>query len=176
MRSLGPTLAAAFLLLVPACGGGRSGSAPARATALLYADPGDATQWRLMKNPTSTATLLVLDLLPPPGASGLGAALVLTADGARATWTGDVTSTAYTGSLVRKVSQDGGTLRILICRRDQPQPIVYGAAPVLSASLALVPGARPGPVALTVAQAGHLPAAQALPASIAVAAGSLDAR
>jgi hypothetical protein len=102
--------------------------------------------------------------------------LVLTVDGARARWTGDVASNAYQGALVRKVSLDGDSLRILLCLRPPNGPVAYLGAPVLTATLALAPGASPGPVALTVAQAGHLSAAQALPDPVTVAAGLLEAR
>lgn len=177
-RSLLPAvlLVASFV----ACGGGAHPATPL-STTLDYADPADATQWRLVKDASSTPSHLVLDLQAPTGASGMGVTLVLDVDGARASWGSvggaDLAATAvYAGPLARKTSPSGSALRLLMSQENPTPPIAYSGAAVLKVALDLGPGVPPGPVSLTATQAGHLAAPQALPTPITVAVGTLAAR
>lgn len=69
--------------LALACGGGHGSSSPAQApakqaTGLAYVDPTGST-WRLVKDTTSTPTLLVLNLVGPAGLKSRGAGFNLEA-------------------------------------------------------------------------------------------------
>jgi hypothetical protein len=149
-----------------ACGGAKP-FAPATTT-LDYAGPTDTSQWRLVKDTSSTASHLVLDLLAPAGASGMGVALVLDVDGNLASW-----SPVAGGGLV---GTDGFQGKILASQENPTPPIAYGGGPVLTVALDLGRGAPPGPVPLTVSQAGHLAAPMSMPTTLTIAVGVLTAR
>lgn len=171
-------LAAGLLLAALACGGMVG---PPAATSLVYADPGDTTQWRLVQAPSSTPTHLVLDLLAPAGTSGMGVTLVLQVDGTLASWgqaggAGLVLPGSYAGPLAQKASLQGATLRILLSQENPTPPIAYADAPVLTVALDLAGGVQPGPVALSATEAGHLPAPRTLPTAVTVAVGALKAQ
>ena len=167
--------AAACALL--GCGGGARPGGTAAATALSYAGPTDTTQWRLVANPSSTASHLVLDLLAPDGASGMGVTLVLAVDPARAAWSGagPVDGGTYAAPLARWSSLRGGELRILLSQENPTPPVAY-AGPVLSVALDLAPGAAPGQAALATSQGGHLAAPLTVPVPVTILAGALTAR
>jgi hypothetical protein len=166
--------------------GGAGGGAPApiiqsaAATSLDYAGPSDATRWRLVKDPASTQAHVVLHLMAPPGASGMGVTLLLDVDGNRARWStvggALVAPGAYAGTRFEKVSLQGSQLRILLGQRDPMPPVAYGDAPVLTVALDLQPGARTGSAGLACSHAGHLGAATARPDAIQILVGALEAR
>ena len=68
------------LALVVACGGTAKPAAPAVSTALEYTNPLGAG-WRLVKDPSSTAGRVVLNLVGPAGEQGRGAGFNLRSDG-----------------------------------------------------------------------------------------------
>lgn len=168
-----------LLLGVLACGGAHP-FAPT-ATTLDYAGPTDTNQWRLAKDPSSTASHLVLDLLAPDGASGMGVTLVLDVDGNLASWSpvaggGLVGAGGLHGHLALKTGLRGGELKVLASQENPTPPIAYAGAPVLAVALDLGQGAPPGPVLLTASQAGHLAAPMSMPTTITIAVGTLMAR
>ena len=80
MRKLGFLISGLLLSLTLACGGGHTSTAPAPSPAkgLTYADP-TGTGWRLVKDPSSTATRIVLNLVGPTGLKTRGAGFNLQA-------------------------------------------------------------------------------------------------
>ena len=172
--------AGAALLMLLACGGGSSSSVPP-ATALVYTDPTDPAQWRLVKDATSTPTHLVLDLMAPAGVSGMGVTLILNVDGSRATWgdamgAGLLKAGGYQGVVARCSSLQGSALRILLSQVNPTPPLVYGSAPVLTVALDLGAGASQGNAALAASQGGHLPAPLTQPAAVTIQTGTLTAQ
>lgn len=172
-------LAPVLLLGLLACGGAHP-SNPGAST-LAYTDPADATHWRFTRDSSSTGSHLVLDLMAPAGTSGMGVTLVLDVDGARAAWgtvagAGLVGTGAYQGPLAQKASLQGAELRILVSQENPTPPLAYAGAPVLTVALDLGRGVPPGPVALTVSQAGHLAAPRTMPTATTVDLGTLTAQ
>lgn len=168
----------ALLACLLHCGGARP--SPPAATALSYGNPAAPTQWRFVQDAGSTRTHLVLDLLAPPVASGMGVTFVLSVDGSRAAWSsagpGPVAPLAYGGPLVHRASIRGSDLRVVVSQENPTPPVKYGTAPVLSVALDLAPAGGPGTVALTASQGGHLAAPLAQPEPIAVDVGTLQAQ
>ena len=176
-RALRLLLPPALLAALAACGGAHHGPA----TSLVYTAPADAGQWRLVQDSASTPRHLVLDLLAPAGASGMGVTMELSADATRAQWSAVAGSTlaqpgAYQAPLAQRVSLLGSDLRILLSQESPTAPVAYTSAPVLTVALDLVTGAAPGQVAVTVANPGHLAAGGALPVPISLAIGTLKAQ
>lgn len=170
-------LAPALLAALAGCGGAHHGPA----TTLVYTAPADAGQWRLVPNPASTPRHLVLDLLAPAGASGMGVTMELGVDASRARWAAVAGATlvqpgAYVAPLAQSATLLGPDLRILLSQEAPTAPVAYTAAPVLTVALDLVSGAAPGQVAVTVANAGHLAASGTLPVPLSLAIGSVKAQ
>jgi hypothetical protein len=74
------SVAVALLGLLAACGHGSSPATTHVAVGLDYTDP-DTDGWRLVRNPSSTVTHLVLDLVGPDGERGRGVGFNLRSDG-----------------------------------------------------------------------------------------------
>ena len=103
LLSLSALLPLAGLL---ACGGGGGGggtSAPATATSLSYTNPTSGT-YLLMKDPASSGSHLVLDLVGPTTGTASGVTLTLNADTTKVTWT-NVASTDPANTLVENGTQ-----------------------------------------------------------------------
>lgn len=108
-RTAVPTLALAALV---ACGGSSSSSGgasapPAAAKGLTYANPA-STGWRLEKDPSSTATHVVLNLVGPTGLKGRGVALTVHSDAAKMAW----------GRVGGAYIQDGGAFELAVDPTD----------------------------------------------------------
>lgn len=167
---------AAVLLVSLACGGGGGGSTVA-ATGFAFSADTATTNWRLVRDATSTSSHLVLDLLAPTGTSGQGITLILTTDTAAATWapvtgTSYAVQTLYASPLVDVAKVSGAALRILISQGGGTT-VSYGTTPVLQVALDLVTGASAGTVTLAATQAAHLGTAST-PDAITVSAGTLS--
>jgi hypothetical protein len=178
MNPLKKLLASALLLAVLACTGGKDAGPPPPATRLTYADPTDASQWRLARNAGSSSTHLILDLLGPSGGAGRGVSAVFTCDSKLAWKAVDGAAFlklggAYNGDLVQRASVQGADLRVLLSQKPGTAQ-AYGSSPVLSVAVDLVAGTLPGAVTLTTAQGAHL-GASATPEPISIAVGTLKA-
>lgn len=112
------TLLPASLLLAVAlaCGGGASSSStsapPPKATSLAYADPG-GSGWRLVKDPASTPTRLVLDLVGPAGLRTRGVGFNLQAPAG-------VRFSAFANQLP---IEDTGVYQLLSAAADPNEPV-----------------------------------------------------
>jgi hypothetical protein len=177
-------LSMAALLLITACGGGGGssggggGSTTQPAAALVYTSPADPTTWRLVADAASTPTHLVLDLMAPTGAAGLGVTLILTTDNLGAQWSmvsgsSYAVQVPYPYPLVDVASTQGAALRVVVGQAAGPA-FAYGSSPVLKVALDLAAGALPGSIALSASQCGHLGAAPP-PVPVTVEVGSLRA-
>lgn len=159
-------------LAVAGCSGGGNVSQ------LSYTDPTPvAPGWRLVKNPSSTPTRLVLDLIGPGGRSrGVGFNLkadprvrfVPLDDGMPVHDTGvfelrsllpDTDVPADLGEPVYLAAgvMPGNVLTVGIFQKDRGVSAKTTNVPLLSVALELAPGAQPGPLALSVVKARSIP-------------------
>ena len=175
MKPIGLGLLSLSLVLASGCGGSSS-NAKTIATNLAYTNPTDTTAWRLVADPASTASHLILDLLAPAGATGQGLTLVLST-GTAATWSRTsgayASAVIYPSPVVNLASVKGADLRMLIAQAPG-LPTVYGTTPVLAVALDLAANVPLGTIALSASQGGHL-GTTPQPLAIVVAVGSLQA-
>lgn len=156
-----PLLPALALAALTACGGGSGPGTPAN-PGLVYVDPGpSATDFTLVRDASSTATTLVLNLVGPSTAA-VGVTFSFNVDTARATWgatpavtNGDV-FTLGAGTLLAKGWVTGNHLQGLVSNKGLAQEVAdvslnpaRGRGVIAKVQLRLVPGAAAGAVTLT---------------------------
>lgn len=121
------TLLSAFVLagLTLGCGGGSSAHVepPGPATGLDYVDP-SGSGWRLVKDPSSTSTRVVLALVGPAGAPSRGVGLNLQAP----------STVAFQSFSDGRYLEDAGRYELLSAADDPAEPV------------AMVGGLKPGNV------------------------------
>jgi hypothetical protein len=185
--SLRPTLALPALLLLAACGGGGGGSTPqgpTQSTTLAYTDP-TGTGWRLVKDPSSSPSHLVLNLVGPTGGANFGVAFTATTDATQAPWakvtSGDaefarnLTYTLGSGSTFFKTQVQTHALVAGLFQKGVGGTPTPTGAPVLQVALSLGTGVAPGTVIpLSVTGSQELTASGMAPITIAV--GTLKAQ
>lgn len=175
-----------------ACGGGGGSSSgsttdPNAATKLAYTNPSPASgQWALMKDPASTSTHLILDLVPPSDAiSGFGVGFTLKA-GTGVQWakvsSGDaqyVHNIAYTlGSGVQLIKGTVATSTLtagVFQKGLATTPIAHGTGATVSVALDLASGApKTASVTITPTVSKELQASGMQPLTVAVGTLSLQ--
>jgi len=177
-------LPGAALLAALACGGGGGGSTASGppATVLAYTSPAaDAAQWQLVEDSAaSTTTHLVLDLMAPSGAAGIGVTAVLTLNPAQARWSSAsgayATQTLFQNPKVdlASVSSDQSQLRILLGQPAGTAAVTYGDTPVVQVAMDLAASAtQSSAVTLTATQGGQL-AGSPTPGAITIQVGTLQ--
>jgi hypothetical protein len=157
LLSISAALSLAALL---ACGGGGSSSTPTpapTATGLAYVDPSTGA-YKLVKNPASSGSHLILDLQGPSSGTAMGISLALSADAAKVTWVdvpvGGTTTTLMkngtqfdlgSGTPILKAKVRGNTLQATAAQKN-PTPaasldgILLQVALELKSGLGLTPG------------------------------------
>jgi hypothetical protein len=138
-----------------------------------------------VRDPASTTTHLVLNLVGPQGVQAKGAVLSLNVDGSKAVWGTPGGSDPYikegqvlslgTGTKLLKSQLSGSTLQAAIFQKGSTPAATLGSQPILSVALDLKAGATAGAISLSSASAQILDAAGATQA-ITVAVGSLTAQ
>jgi hypothetical protein len=76
----------ALAIAAISCSSSSNGSSVTKAKAFAYTDPTSTTDWRLVRDSSSTDTHLVLNLVGPTGSSAKGAGVTLLADATKAKW------------------------------------------------------------------------------------------
>ena len=182
-------LAASILTLSLACGGGGGSSTPSTpaATGLAYTDP-TGTGWRLVKDPSSTSTHLVLNLVGPAAGSGYGVGFTFAVDQTKAAWarvvpadTEYVKNVAYnlgTGSQFLKGKVQGNNLLAGVFQKGVGGAAVsYGSGALVRVALDFVPGSAAGTaIPLTVSSSQELTASGMVAFGTPVAVGTLTAQ
>ena len=174
-----------LLAVLLACGGkaagdGTTAAAPSAGT-LSYTAPATAG-FQLVRDPSSTRTHVVLNLVGPQGTQLKGVGLSLTVDGAKASWAKVGGTDPYllegsaltlgTGTKLVKSQLAGQTLEAAVYQKGATAPATLGTQAILTVALDLKAGAPRGPVTLSSASATLLDAAGKTQ-TIAVAVGSL---
>jgi len=179
------------LIALVGCGGSTASqagpsatSASASASALAYTAP-SSSGYQLVRDPSSTGTHLVLDLVGPQGAQIQGTVFTLSVDGTKASWGNAGGSDPYikegqvlslgTGAKLLKSQLSGSTLQSAIFQKGSVAAATLGSQPILSVALDLKAGASTGAVSLSSTSAQILDATGTTQA-ITVAVGSLTAQ
>lgn len=158
--------ATAALLALTACGGGGGSSSgggstpPASATALNYTNPtANTAHFQLVKDSSSTATNLVLNLVGPTGTTGSGVSFSFKVDSTKATW---VTTPAPVANgavfnlgsgvtlLTGKVTASGSTseLQGIASQKGMGSPVALNGV-LARIQLKLVSGISPSSITFT---------------------------
>jgi hypothetical protein len=188
-RIAGVIALAGVLAGLLACGGSNSPNAsttatPTIASGLTYTAP-SATGYLLARDPSSTGTHLLLNLVGPQGAQVKGAVLSLNVDGAKVAWSNAGGSDPYikegqvldlgTGTKLLKSQLSGSALQAAIFQKGSAPAATLGNQPLFSVALDLKAGISPGAIALSSSSAQILDAVGTTQA-ITVAVGSLSAQ
>lgn len=178
-----------------ACGGGGGSDSsasggttnPNAATKLAYTDPTPSSgQWALMKDPASTDTHLILDLVPPAEAvSGFGVGFTLGAgtgvkwskvSGGDAQYVHNIAYSLGSGVQLIKGTVAGSTLTAGVFQKGlATTPVAHGIGATVSVALDLAPGAsKAASVTITPTVSKELQAAGMQPLTLAVGTLSLQ--
>ena len=142
-----------------ACGGSSASTGPKStvATGLVYTAP-TSQGYRLVADPASTATNLVLNLLGPTGEATQGVIFKVSCDGTKATWVAPAGSATLarpgtalnlgTGLPLLQSSASGQELQAALFQKGGTAATTLGASPILSVALSLKAGAPQGKVML----------------------------
>ncbi|HJV91152.1 MAG TPA: hypothetical protein VJ623_12665 [Holophagaceae bacterium] len=180
-------LGALGLAVAVACGGGGGGSSTPSATTLSYTDPTGvgATEYKFVKNGSSTAQHLVLDLMGPATATtGLGVSFELASDATKVTWTnavieGTTFNLGAAPKLIKsKLAAANANLQAGLFQKGTASPATINDTKALAqVSLDLKAGAAAGDVALSVvAGKAFISDATGTPSAIVVKVGALKAQ
>jgi hypothetical protein len=181
LRPVGFAAMTGVLAFLVACGG--SGSSSVSGPKLSYINP-TSSSYRLVADPTSTASHLVLSLVGPSGAQIQGTTVSLNADASKVTWTNPGGADPYvlqgaalslgTGTPLLKSKLAGPVLQTAVFQKGAVAPATLGTQAILSVALDLKAGAAKGPVKLSSVTAQILDASGTTQ-TISVAVGSLSA-
>ena len=159
-------------------------SAPAPASGLTYTPP-VSNGYRLVADPSSTPTQLVLNLVGPTGASVSGVILHAMCDQRKVAWAAPAGSTTLakpgtalnlgTGLPLLESNAPGLILNVALFQKGNVVAATLGAQPVFSVALNLKPGTAQGPVALKMMPGCQVVDAAGNKSNIQVAAGTIIA-
>lgn len=166
------------------CGGASTSDAPAtQPPAKLSYTPPSSLGYRLVADPSSTPTTLVLNLVGPVGATARGVHLNVYSDGAKVAWAAPAGSatlakpgTAFdlgTGLPLLKNTIIDQELQVSLYQKGSTSAATLSDQPMFSVALALKPGAAQGPVTLKVRPGCQVMDAAGNTSGIQVAAGSV---
>ena len=185
-----------FVGLFAACGGGGGGSStpppsggsPQPATRLVYTDP-TTSDYRFVRNSSSTDTHLILDLLGPTGTRARGMSFYLNADATKVSWVNvnpsdpesirNIVFTLGTGAQLFKSKINGGQLQGGAFQKGSTVSSVTftSTGGILQVALDLKNNVSPGPIAFSFpsGKANMLPETGAPQAITTIAIGTLAA-
>ncbi len=159
-QTLSSLFGASALMLLLACGGGGSSPQPTpAASSLAYTDPTSGS-FQLKKNPASTPTKLVLDLVAVNAGNGAGVAFHLTADTTKVNWAkvqdadpeyvrNGTVFTLGTAPQAFKGKVSGNVLQVVVSQKGLTgSPVLNGT--LATVALSLKSGIAPGAVTLDV--------------------------
>ncbi len=185
-------LASLALASLLACGGGADATPAPAATGMSYTDPTSGT-YKLVKDPSSSDTHLVLNLVGPSTGTAMGVSLSLSADSAKVVWV-DVPAGGTTSALMKngtqfslgggipilKAKAVGGLLQATVAQKAPTVPSALNGT-LLQVALELKPGAAI-PVGTAIVISTNAAKCQVLtdtasnPTTMAVSVGMLTAK
>lgn len=142
----------ALLGTMLACGGGGGGgsSSATSATALSFTTSAATSQYRFVRNESSTSTMLMLDLFGPVGQSAKGIAVFLSADSAKVDWVNPTVGSQFPlGGAPRLFSYkvSGSNLQVGIFQKGGTAATYGDSTPILTLGLKLKSNVDNGTVA-----------------------------